>query len=267
MELPYFPLYVKDFVADSKVVVMTTEEIGCYILLLGYAWQNSPPACIPTDDTSLARITRLTSDRWAECKSKVLACFDSTTDSRYLSQKRLRDEFNKAARISKAKSQGGKNSSKKRKVKNDDTQQESLNGLANKRASPGSGSESGSNSLERNGGVGERKGGEEKCPETPELVAQAFWFHQSPKKDNEFSLGEEVRAMVEAGFSLPRIWQEIQAKRDKSEFFWQLKKRLEKDRPKPGEPSNPSEDPHKKAEERHAKFAREREEEAKRFKS
>lgn len=108
MAPPYIPFYPKDFVADSKVITMTTEEVGAYILLLCHAWQNDPPCCIPTDDPTLARITRLGAERWAECKSAVLACFDSHTTCEWRSQKRLRLEFNKVTKALKAKVAGGK---------------------------------------------------------------------------------------------------------------------------------------------------------------
>lgn len=104
---PYFPFYVKDFAADSKVEAMPTEGVGAYILMLCKAWQEDPPASLPNDDATLARWARLDRSRWLELKDVVLAPFVLGTDNRY-HQKRLRQEFDKAIGLVKTRSAAGR---------------------------------------------------------------------------------------------------------------------------------------------------------------
>lgn len=89
---PAFLFYPDDFSCDGKVEAMTTEEVGAYILLLCKAWREIPPGSIPNDDAVLGRWTRLTPDRWAECKPRVMAAFSLGTDSRW-HQSRMRKEY------------------------------------------------------------------------------------------------------------------------------------------------------------------------------
>lgn len=114
MDLPYFPFYVRDVLGDPKVALMTTEEFGVYVLLLCYAWQNTPPGCLPTDDLTLSRIARLNSDAWTACKATVMACFDSAYEGKLYSHSRLRIEHEKAVSYARMKSRAGKASAKAR---------------------------------------------------------------------------------------------------------------------------------------------------------
>lgn len=66
--------------------------------------------------------------------------------------------------------------------------------------------------------------------DSPELVAQEFWFYQTPKKDVEYDVAAEIREMVRVGWSLERIRAEVKADgRNRAEFWWQLVKRLERE--------------------------------------
>ena len=56
--LPYMQLYVADYLADT--MHLTTEEHGAYLLLIFNYWQTGKP--IPV--SRLARITRLSNERW-----------------------------------------------------------------------------------------------------------------------------------------------------------------------------------------------------------
>ena len=73
---------------------------------------------------------------------------------------------------------------------------------------------------------------------SPAGIAQEFCFYQSPKKERngEYGIADEIKAMVEAGWNLNDIIAEVQKSgkdRDRSEFWWQLKSRMEKQRNKP----------------------------------
>jgi uncharacterized protein YdaU (DUF1376 family) len=105
-DLPYFPLYVKDFATSGRVEAMTTAEVGAYMLLLCKAWLETPPATIPDDDKILARWARLNPAEWSECKQAVLSCFKASGDGR-LVQPRLRAEYDKIRRRKNANSENG----------------------------------------------------------------------------------------------------------------------------------------------------------------
>jgi uncharacterized protein YdaU (DUF1376 family) len=98
--------YPDDFSSDGKVEAMSTEEVGAYMLLLCKSWREDPPGSIPTDDAVLARWARLTPDRWAECRTGVLAAFSLGTDSRW-HQPRLRSEYNKLLEAQRKKQEAG----------------------------------------------------------------------------------------------------------------------------------------------------------------
>lgn len=91
-EDPWFPMYVKDFLCSDKVDAMCPVGRGAYIMLLCKAWHAKPPATIPTNDSELARMARLTQNEWEGCKQKVLAAFEPCGDSRMV-QPRLRKEY------------------------------------------------------------------------------------------------------------------------------------------------------------------------------
>lgn len=65
----WFPLYANDFLASRKVALLTTEEIGAYILLLCHAWQD-PQCSLPDDDEALAKLGRIQGDM-----TNLRACF------------------------------------------------------------------------------------------------------------------------------------------------------------------------------------------------
>ena len=65
----WFPFYVNDFLSSSKVALLTTEEIGAYILLLCHAWQD-PHCSLPDDNACLAKLGRIRGD-----VTNIRACF------------------------------------------------------------------------------------------------------------------------------------------------------------------------------------------------
>ena len=111
MRPPFFAFYPADFANDINVEAMSTLQVGAYLLLLCKAWQSDPPASLPSDDVVLARLARVDSVTWAEIKTGVLAPFHVGADGR-LHNKRLRLEYDKAARLLKSRraagSEGGK---------------------------------------------------------------------------------------------------------------------------------------------------------------
>jgi uncharacterized protein YdaU (DUF1376 family) len=104
---PAFMFYVDDFASDGKVEAMTTEGVGCYILLLCKAWRETPPGTIPDDDRLLARWARVSDQRWSELRREVLLPWEPSSEGR-LVQKRLSAEFRKQRERANSRSRSGK---------------------------------------------------------------------------------------------------------------------------------------------------------------
>ncbi|QXG34015.1 DUF1376 domain-containing protein [Pseudomonas viridiflava] len=68
--LPYMQLYVADYLADT--MHLTTEEHGAYLLLIFNYWQTGKP--IPV--TRLARIARLSNERWTDVERSLNEFFN-----------------------------------------------------------------------------------------------------------------------------------------------------------------------------------------------
>lgn len=101
---PDIPVTPETFLFNT--LHMSAEEFGAFSLLAYHSWREDPPCSIPNDDSTLARIARLSDERWAECKHRVLAAFTSGSASR-LYHKELRQTYDKlrrkhAARVSAA---------------------------------------------------------------------------------------------------------------------------------------------------------------------
>ena len=103
--LPYFPFYPADFLSDMKVVLMTNEQIGCYIKLLCYQWREG---FIPTDDDKIATLLKVDCQKLARLKPGLLECFPKGVNSR------LEIEREKAIRKHNQLSMLGKSGSNKR---------------------------------------------------------------------------------------------------------------------------------------------------------
>jgi uncharacterized protein YdaU (DUF1376 family) len=69
--LPYMPLYVADYLADTSH--LTTAEHGAYLLLIMNYWQRG--GSLPGDDVRLARIARVSLKVWAEMKPTMAEFF------------------------------------------------------------------------------------------------------------------------------------------------------------------------------------------------
>tara|TARA_R110002020_G_scaffold26072_5_gene84368 strand:+ start:1848 stop:2546 length:699 start_codon:yes stop_codon:yes gene_type:complete len=88
-DLTYIPLNPIDFLADSKVALMTTEEVGAYILLLFHAWQQDEPGTLTNNNEWLSRWTRTTPERWAEISGNVMSPFAYNESEDRWEQRRL----------------------------------------------------------------------------------------------------------------------------------------------------------------------------------
>ena len=69
--VPYMPLYVADYLADTPH--LSALGHGAYLLLLMTYWQSRKP--VPDDDRKLARICRMTDDEWESVRDDVREFF------------------------------------------------------------------------------------------------------------------------------------------------------------------------------------------------
>lgn len=82
--LPYMQLYVADYLADT--MHLNTEEHGAYLLLIFNYWQTGKP--IPT--SRLARIARLSNERWTDVE-RSLSEFFNERDNEWFHERIERD--------------------------------------------------------------------------------------------------------------------------------------------------------------------------------
>lgn len=110
---PAFMFYPNDFSSDDKVEAMSTEAVGCYVLLMCKAWRSNPPATLPDDDGLLARWARVSDARWNDLKPQVLSAWTLTPGKRWL-QRRLKKEWDKQRERRVERSTSGKKGAAKR---------------------------------------------------------------------------------------------------------------------------------------------------------
>lgn len=70
MSLPYMPLYIADYLADTRR--LSTLEHGAYMLLIMEYWRNGG---LPDDDRKLARIVGLQESEWQEIRNDIAEMF------------------------------------------------------------------------------------------------------------------------------------------------------------------------------------------------
>ncbi|MET2828944.1 YdaU family protein [Mesorhizobium shangrilense] len=90
---PYLPLFIDAYVADTTH--LSTQEHGAYLLLLMSMWRHN--GSVPNDDRDLARITRLSTQRWRKVKARLMPLL--LIDGQSLSQKRLKKEWDYVSSI------------------------------------------------------------------------------------------------------------------------------------------------------------------------
>ena len=124
MSRPWMPLYVGDYIADTAH--LSTAEHGAYLLLMMHYWAKGK---LPTEDTQLARIARMTTKEWANARSVIAAFFSADWK-----HGRIEFELTEAERISAAGRAGGVASGEARRKKPNDRStvvEQSLNDQGN----------------------------------------------------------------------------------------------------------------------------------------
>lgn len=105
--LPYMQLYIADYLADT--MHLSTEEHGAYLLLMFNYWQTGKP--IPK--TRLAKIARLSNDRWISVESSLNEFF-SDNGTEWVHE-RIERDLTAVMATQKQRSAAGKASAEKRK--------------------------------------------------------------------------------------------------------------------------------------------------------
>lgn len=94
---PYMPLFWNDFLSDNKVRVMSNEELGAYLRLLGAAWHEDVPGTLFADDDDLARLAGVELSLWKKLSRRILPCFVLNEKSGRYEQKRMIEEYKKCS--------------------------------------------------------------------------------------------------------------------------------------------------------------------------
>jgi len=92
-EFPYLPMWTDAYLADTTH--LRTEEHGAYLLLLFAAWRNAD-CSLPDDDAILARLAGMSAPKWSAAKPIVMSFWVLDKRKKKWTQKRLKDEREKA---------------------------------------------------------------------------------------------------------------------------------------------------------------------------
>lgn len=117
--LPYIQLYVADYLADT--MHLTTEEHGAYLLLIFNYWQTGKPIPKPR----LARIARLSNDRWISVEASLSEFFNDNGNE--WEHKRIEADLDAVHSAQSQRSAAGKASAEARKNKKATTRQRKSN--------------------------------------------------------------------------------------------------------------------------------------------
>lgn len=105
-KLPSFPFYAADFISSLDVQVMTTAEVGAYILLLSNSWIQDDQGYLPDDEDILRRLCRMDENQWVSSKEIILKKFQKKDGKIF--NARLLSESQKYRAYQKAQSENGK---------------------------------------------------------------------------------------------------------------------------------------------------------------
>lgn len=109
-QAPMMPVFIDALLGDT--LHLSAEEFGAYCLLLFATWRNNGRA-LADDDRKLARICRVTEDRWRKRIKPALHGFFAISDG-FWHQKRLEKEWKYVEDFAKEQSRKGRLSALKR---------------------------------------------------------------------------------------------------------------------------------------------------------
>lgn len=123
--IPYMQFYPEKYLADDRLSDFTTEQHGAYLLLLMHMWNRGGK--LLDDDTRLAKLAKLSKRKWSTYREVLIhnvasdeivdtdtqlqpmySYVDPETGRRFVTQKRLRAEYEKSASLLEKKREGGR---------------------------------------------------------------------------------------------------------------------------------------------------------------
>ena len=104
MKRPWMPLYVADYIADTRH--LTGAEHGAYLHLMMHYWANGG---LPVEDFRLQAIACMDAEQWQRSRPTIASFFDENWK-----HKRIDEELEKALSISKSRKRAGKLGRKQR---------------------------------------------------------------------------------------------------------------------------------------------------------
>jgi hypothetical protein len=138
---PAFQFYPQKFLADMKVVLMTNQEIGCYMKLICFCWEEG---AIPSDIEKIAKLCHEDISAMAQLWIAIKDCFTELSgDPSRLIHPRLEKERKKQEEFRNERAESGKKGAESRWRKGSNSknhnsenkkQHGSANGLANSSA-------------------------------------------------------------------------------------------------------------------------------------
>ncbi|CAB4216076.1 Protein of unknown function DUF1376, partial [uncultured Caudovirales phage] len=106
---PAFQFYAAEFLADENVVMMSNQEVGCYIKLMAYCWREGS---IPSDIPKIGKLCGEDGLVMAQLWLSIGCCFSSASTSDRLIHKRLENEREKQEKYRAERSESGKKGAK-----------------------------------------------------------------------------------------------------------------------------------------------------------
>jgi uncharacterized protein YdaU (DUF1376 family) len=106
---PAFQFYAAEFLADENVVMMSNQEVGCYIKLMAYCWREGS---IPSDISKIGKLCGEDGSAMAQLWLSIGCCFSSASTSDRLIHKRLETEREKQEKYRFERSESGKKGAK-----------------------------------------------------------------------------------------------------------------------------------------------------------
>lgn len=91
-KFPYFNFFPTDWIAGTAE--LTPEQLGAFINLLAYAWEQDPPASLPDNEATLARLAGLTVQRWRKIGEPIRRRLEKGEDGRLRNPKQWRVYLN-----------------------------------------------------------------------------------------------------------------------------------------------------------------------------
>jgi len=94
MKYPFMPLFLGDLLADT--LHLSTQEFGAYMLLIAHAWKHDAKIAVK----DLRQVTRVSRYQWPKISQKICKFFDTTMETNFWIQLRVKTELENAAEIS-----------------------------------------------------------------------------------------------------------------------------------------------------------------------